>query len=285
MFLKHGKKRMPSVMSVVGATLLLTFIAMSTASIAYAREWTPKQVSVTLSHTPYGNAWLKWDPKTEDLTVKTTLTGLAPNSTHPAHIHLGVCTSNGAIAYPLRNVVADAGGNAVATTVIANVKNGIPANGWYINVHNGPNLTPAVQFIPIACGDIHNPDTSLKIVQQVNVPLSSTNAADQAAAGNAVLKLNGTTLTVVVTLHGLVPNSAHAAHIHAGSCQNQVPGSIVYMLKDSMADASGTAVSTTVINGVERIPSAGWYVNVHRSTDLSTQTGFDPIACGNVKMG
>jgi hypothetical protein len=42
---------------------------------------------------------------------------------------------------------------------------------------------------------------------------------------------------------------------------------------------------TTTINNVTSIPSSGWYVNVHHSTVLSTQTGFDPIACGDVTVG
>lgn len=33
---------------------------------------------------------------------------------------------------------------------------------------------------------------------------------------------------------------------------------------------------------VSSIPTSGWYVNVHRGTMLATQTGFDPISCGNV---
>ncbi|MGH2481590.1 MAG: hypothetical protein ACRDHW_18205 [Ktedonobacteraceae bacterium] len=41
---------------------------------------------------------------------------------------------------------------------------------------------------------------------------------------------------------------------------------------------------TTTIQNVTGIPSTGWYVNVHRGTDLSTQTGFDPIACGDVTL-
>jgi hypothetical protein len=32
------------------------------------------------------------------------------------------------------------------------------------------------------------------------------------------------------------------------------------------------------------IPARGWYINLHNSTDLSTQTGFDPIACGDVVL-
>jgi hypothetical protein len=216
------------------------------------------------------------------LTVTIELTGLAPNSTHPAHIHQGVCTSNGAVIYSLNNVVANAAGNGTSTTTIANIAQGIPASGWYINVHNGPNMTPADQFLPIACGNVNNPNTALTNVQTVKTPLSSANTADQNVSGKASLHLAGKTLTVTVNVHGLTPGSSHAQHIHAGSCENQTPGTILYMLNNLTADSSGNASSTTVINNVSGIPSSGWYINVHRSTDVSTQTGFDPIACGNI---
>ncbi len=54
------------------------------------------------------------------------------------------------------------------------------------------------------------------------------------------------------------------------------------MLNNVVADGNGNATVTTVVNDVEFIPTTGWYLNVHRSTNLSTQTGFDPIACGNI---
>jgi len=55
-------------------------------------------------------------------------------------------------------------------------------------------------------------------------------------------------------------------------------------LNNVVANAAGDAHTTTVIPDVEGgIPASGWYVNVHRSTNLTTQTGFDPIACGNVE--
>src|SRR5947209_15031309 len=64
--------------------------------------------SASLRHTPFGSALLKWDPGTENLTVTVSLVGLAGNSTHPAHIHLGDCDDNGSILFPLNNVVANA---------------------------------------------------------------------------------------------------------------------------------------------------------------------------------
>jgi hypothetical protein len=219
------------------------------------------------------------------LTVKITLTGLAPSSTHPSHIHTGSCSNQGAVVYPLQNIVADATGNATVTTMVPNITNGIPASGWYVNVHNGPGLSPDEQFLPIVCGDVVNSNPSTSAAQSVQVALTEAPGAStgQAATGKAQLSLSGTTLKVTVTLSGLAPNSMHAAHIHKGSCESQGP--VVYPLDNVVADGSGNATVTTTVNNVSAIPSSGWYVNVHRTTALSTQTGFDPIACGNVTLG
>jgi hypothetical protein len=271
------------VSGVLGALLLAIFAFASPAALAKTNGEGSAQASANLRHTPYGTATLKWDPQNEKLWVTIKLTGLAPDSTHPAHIHAGDCDDNGPIVYMLNNVVADNGGNADVTTVISAVEKGIPASGWYINVHNGPGLSPADQFIPIACGNVSNSNTSLQQVQNVQVSLGATDAPNQAAWGNAQLTLKDGTLTVVVTVHGLVPGSVHAEHIHAGSCQNQIPGTVVYMLKNLVGDSNGNATATTVIHDVKSIPEDAWYVNVHRTTDLTTQTGFDPIACGNVE--
>jgi hypothetical protein len=274
--LLHSLKR--RVVFLVGILLLLIFAGSATAVASDSTD----QVGVPLRHTPSGHAWLQWDPQTKDLKVTIDLTGLAANSTHPAHIHLGVCTSNGPIKYMLNNVDANAAGDATSTTVIHNVEKGIPAHGWYINVHNGPRLQPADQFIPLACGEINHSNTSSSQVQTVRIALGATNADDQSASGSARLTLKDEVLTVVVTVHRLVPGSRHAEHIHAGSCQQQLPGTIVYMLKDLAADKDGNATATTVIKDGEHIPTSGWYINVHRTTDLSNQTGFDPIDCGDV---
>ena len=263
------------------AALLLTLFAISVpAAFAQAKAGHENQAHAVLRHTPRGTTFLSWDPKSENLTVTITLFGLAANSTHPAHIHAGDCDDNGPIVYPLNNVVADAAGRATTTTVIPEVEGGIPNGAWYVNVHNGPGLSPAAQFDPIACGNVFNRHHA----RSVSVHLGATNAPNQAASGFTTLKLSKDgTLTVTVTLHGLVPGSAHAAHIHAGSCESQLPGNVVYPLTTVVGDAQGNSTSVTVIPNVSSIPEDAWYVNVHRTTDLSTQTGFDPIACGNVE--
>ena len=182
-------------------------------------------------------------------------------------------------------MVADGQGTATVTTTVSNLMTGIPATGWYVNVHNGPGLSTDDQFLPIVCGDVSNTNTSTTAAQSTSATLSAAPSASvgQSVTGMAQLTLSGGTLTVKLTLSGLASNSMHPAHIHSGSCASQ--GAVVYPLTNVVADASGSASVTTTINNVSSIPSSGWYVNVHRGPGLSTQTEFDPIACGDVTTG
>ncbi len=245
--------------------------------------------TINLKHIPNGTADLSWDPGTKNLTVKISLVGLAPSSMHPSHIHTGSCANQGNVIYPLTTLMADAHGVASATTVVKNIANGIPATGWYVNVHNGPGLSTNDQFLPIVCADVMNSNTSTSAAQSVHLMLQSAPpaSAGETVNGTAQLMLSGTMLTIKLTLSGLEPNSMHAAHIHSGTCESQGP--VVIPLTPITADASGNATETTTVNlttlNVPTIPPTGGYVNVHHSTNLSTQTGFDPIACGNVTLG
>src|SRR5262245_54901 len=49
----------------------------------------------TFKHSPLGTVQLDWNRVNRGLTVHISLTGLAPKSVHPAHIHLGSCHSPG----------------------------------------------------------------------------------------------------------------------------------------------------------------------------------------------
>ncbi len=268
----------------LAALLVLTLTVVTSFAVsAHGRNNEDSQAQATLRHMPHGAATLFWSPITKTLTVTVAVTGLQDNTSHPAHIHMGSCATNGPIIIPLNDVKADAGGNAVSTTMIPNMPNGIPATGWFINVHTGPTLADG-QATPITCGNVVNHDASAKHFQFVFTRLGTTTAANQDASGTAQLTLEDDTLTVKVTVKGLVPGSMHAAHIHLGSCENQVPGNVMFPLNTLTAKANGVAMSTTVIHNVNMtsIPEHGWYVNVHFSTDLSTQVGFDPIACGDV---
>jgi Cu/Zn superoxide dismutase len=89
-------------------------------------------------------------------TLEVKMSGLQPHSYHPAHIHAGAsCESNGAIAIALQTVVAggSGNGNADVTTTIPQAY-AVPSSGWYVNVHQGPDLTGA-GATPIACAVLH----------------------------------------------------------------------------------------------------------------------------------
>jgi Cu/Zn superoxide dismutase len=266
-------------------TLLLAACAGGTTSTTSSTP-TPTQASISaighgvLKHVPYGRAELLWNPASKTLTVKMSLTGLVPHSVHPAHIHGGNCNIPGRLIYPLQYVIADATGNATVTSTVNNIADGIPATGWMIYVHNGPYVTSDAQSLPITCGDIVNP-TSAKSVA-VNMS-SAIVERDQSVNGAVQLTLRGEQLMVNLRLTGLQPGSTHPAQIYAGSCSKQ--GNVVHQLPNVVADAKGSVNLTTVINNVSSIPSSGWYVNVHYSTDLTTQAGADAIVCGDVITG
>ncbi len=294
MFTRFFTERKRSTLFVLAGTALLLLAgcggkATSTtpttnhSSVITTSSESSNTATAVLKGIPTGNATLSWNYTDQMLTVQLTLAGLAPNSIHPAHIHEGSCTAAipGKVLYGLPNVVANAQGVATLTDKIS-VPKGIPASGWYINVHNGPTISTPTQAISIACGNVTNHTTSLRSIQSAQVILSamSVNTQEQAINGIARMTLSSHTMTVQLTVTGLQPNSLHAAHIHAGSCMQQ--GAVVYGLPVLKANAAGKAQLITIIHNVPSLPANSWYINVHRSNDLSTQTTFDPIACGNV---
>lgn len=108
-----------------------------------------------------GSGTMNYDAGNKTLTVTTTASGLAAGSSHAEHIHVGSCSAQGEVKYPLNDLVASPDGIAEATTVIQNVEQAPPATGWYLNVHLGSadqieqNGTPTLYFQPILCGDIN----------------------------------------------------------------------------------------------------------------------------------
>jgi hypothetical protein len=233
--------------------------------------------SANLQHSPVGTVDLSLDAATQTLTVKMNFVGLAPNSTHPAHIHVASCTDAGAgnIKYGLTDVSAGANGQATSITVLQNIP-AIPATGWSIDVHNGPGLATEAQLTGIACASLTNPDGATS----VSASFGPTADPNENATGSATLTAINNVLTVTLDVSGLVPNSSHAVHIHAGDCTDT--GEVLYDLSPLVADANGHAVKVLIFKGVSAIPASGWDINVHYTTDLSTQTGYNPILCGNV---
>ncbi len=90
---------------------------------------------------------------TNSFVVTIKLTGMTPNSSHISHVHSGSCAKNGGVAYALQQVIADSSG---AATVTSNVPAAyaVPAGGWYVNVHHGPDFSAPANGPSISCGDL-----------------------------------------------------------------------------------------------------------------------------------
>jgi hypothetical protein len=85
--------------------------------------------------------------------VSIQVHGMKPNSSHISHVHIGTCAKPGGVAYALLQVVADASGNASATSTVPEYYS-MPSTGWYVNVHEGPDLTEAEYAPSVSCGDL-----------------------------------------------------------------------------------------------------------------------------------
>jgi hypothetical protein len=90
---------------------------------------------------------------TGSFTVKLTLTGMKPSTQHANHVHKGSCAKAGPIDKSLQTISADASGSGTQTSTVP-ADFAIPPEGWYVNVHTGPDITQPGQGAPIACGDI-----------------------------------------------------------------------------------------------------------------------------------
>jgi hypothetical protein len=240
-----------------------------------------KSASAIIRHSPSGTVELMWDHVSHLMKVHMALTGLTPNSTHPAQINAGSCKDPAKLVHALPVLKSNSIGFVDERTEIKDVTEGIPETGWNVAVSNGPGMTTDDQSMAITCANIFNPSASTKSSQNVQATLNEAPAPNQSASGKAQLNVNNDKLTVLVTLRGLEPNSTHMAHLHAGSCASQGP--IKYDLKPIVANAAGEANSTTVISNIKAVPRNGWYLNVHRgSTDLKSQASNDPFACGDI---
>lgn len=121
---------------------------------------------------PYGYASLVWNPRTGNLVVTLSLTGLTPDSAHSVSICRGNCASPGQVVYPLHDMLADRHGNAFTTTTISSLATGIPASGWYIAVHDEPDAARDGRLAPTYCGNIINTSPNTSHVQIIRVGLS-----------------------------------------------------------------------------------------------------------------
>jgi len=145
------------------AAMLIVAVCGFTSNLlsAKATSLDQKRAFTVLNHAPMGTAGLLWSQANHTLIVTVLLTGLAPGSTHPDAIHNGTnggcsTSTHGDVVYGLNPVTADSTGKGTSITTVQNVLMGIPAQGWYIDVHNGPQLADDRQQERIACANIIN---------------------------------------------------------------------------------------------------------------------------------
>jgi hypothetical protein len=240
-----------------------------------------------LAPQPSGTAELTWDPATDNtLTVAVNVLGLVPANeggmkvaAYPASLNMGSCTQRGNVVQQLPALMPDKNGTAKANATMKGVTGGIPANGWILVVESpAMNNTPGTA---LACGEVVNPQAPGTMKQSTKVLIHGLTALNggQSGTGAAQLSLSGTTLTVTIDLAGLPAGSKHEAHIHSGSCGAQ--GAVVHPLNPMTANSSGVVHEVTIIQNVTSLPN-NWFINVHNSTDLTTQAGYQPVACGDV---
>lgn len=124
----------------------------------------------------------------------------------------------------------------------------------------------------------------------VSMNTNGTSLAGLSGTAKLVFNAKAKTLTITVNASGLAPGSAHAAHIHVGTCRSQGPVNMKFMFADLKADPHGRIVNQSrVITGVTAPPPAGKsYLNIHLG-DMNTivangapALSFRPLLCGNL---
>jgi hypothetical protein len=130
----------------------------------------------------------------------------------------------------------------------------------------------AVAVLAAACGS--SSPTAPPPVTTYNVALAS--AGGTAVTGTAVIEDNdGPTSTVRVELVGLDANSAHAGHVHKGSCVAQ--GAIFQGLQVVTAGADGRGTATTA-QVPDSLLTGEYYIQYH----VGANPPGAPIACGDL---
>lgn len=86
------------------------------------------------------------------MTLELQITGLAGDSVHVSHVHVGSCEQPGSIIFALNQVVAD--GNGMADTKSEVHASYPPPTGhWYVVVHAGPDMQ-GTNATYLLCGNL-----------------------------------------------------------------------------------------------------------------------------------
>lgn len=142
---------------------------------------------------------------------------------------------------------------------------------------------PATSPVPAATAALPTPAAPVPSPAATAAPAAATGPSATAnlaaqlnsgVTGRANLVQSGETTTVTVTLSGMAPSSAHAGHIHRGSCS----GAIILPLSVITADTSGEGTMTVTVNAP--IDASSWWIQYHTSDNPPGP----PIACGQVVL-
>lgn len=142
------------VVSVIG---MLALVACGGGGTGSAASPTPSTPSIKFTMVAQNNSGVSGTGQvvkgSSSFTLTIKLSGMASNSSHISHIHNGSCAKPGGIAYALTQVVADSAGAATVTSSVS-VAYAVPAGGWYVNVHHGPDFSVPANGPSISCGDL-----------------------------------------------------------------------------------------------------------------------------------
>lgn len=217
-----------------------------------------------------------------DLTATFNATGLTPTLAHAVDLDVA-----GKPVVTFTNLTADGVGAASKVTVTSTSKAAVPAGAVVVlRLSTGAD---AMSQEPIA---VARASAVAQHLVALDIDANGQNLGPLTAT--AVLDFNAQAQTLTVTLNatGLEPGSAHAAHLHAGSCQAQ--GGVLFMFQDFTANAQGNIVNQVrTVTGVTSNPDmAQTYFNLHLGdmNQILDAAGnptpaFRPVLCQNVTTG
>ena len=279
------RKRAASTAVTAGAVAIAGAVASTGLAIpASAAPGAPSahaQASVTLhlglTAMPQGQFAL------EAYGVSLNAYGFTPGSRHEVAVSVagnvdpvGTLTAGpgGAVNWsaPLASVTS-----ALASHGVRVDTSGVSSASFQLVVLNAGQGTPVIAQTKAIPGFGRYPILAVEPGQGVITPGSATIAYNPGKK----------TITVTVNATGFTPG-AHAAHIHAGSCQQQGP--VVHMLKDFTANAQGVISNETrTVTGVTAVKlSGGWYLNLHQGDSGNILSNgqptiyFRPLQCANI---
>ena len=209
--------------------------------------------------------------------------GLTPGSRHEVAVSLP------GTVVPVGTLTANPAGSVSWSAALSAVSGVLAKHGVRIDesgstsatvalvILNAGQGTPVIAQTPAIPGFGRYPVLAVEPGQGVIKPGSAT----------IVYNPGAKTISVTVNASGFTPG-AHAAHIHAGSCQQQ--GAVVHMLKDFTANSRGVISNETrTVTGVTAVKlSGGWYLNLHQgNSDNILSNGqptiyFRPLQCANI---